>query len=167
MSRFPFPRLPVLAAGLATLAGIAFAPLAQAHGYDDEVRVYRGERVVVVDDDRRDWHERREHRGRHWRDDCDDDVVVVRRAPRVIYEEVPVVRERIVYREVPVYRAAPPAPVYREQTGYYGGGPNLGTVTGAIAGAAIGSQIGGGNGRTAAIAIGSVLGAAVGTGVRY
>src|SRR2546428_12864708 len=67
-------------------------------------------------------------------------------APRVVYSPV------VVYRPAPVYYA--PAPVYYTQP--Y-------PAWGAIAGAAIGSTVGRGNGRIASIAAGSMIGAAVGS----
>ena len=88
---------------------------------------------------------------------------------RVYYYPPPpvVVVPRPVYVERPVYIERPvivqPAPVYYSPSTYYAppayvAAPGVATVGGAIAGAAIGSQIGGGNGRTAAIALGTVLG---------
>lgn len=54
-------------------------------------------------------------------------------------------------------------------TDQYGQGPGpkqtVGTVLGAVGGAALGSQIGGGSGRVAAIAAGTLLGAALGGGI--
>jgi hypothetical protein len=93
--------------------------------------------------------------------------VVVRRpvvVRRTVVVERPVYVAQPVYVERPVYYGAPPvhpAPVYA-------GPPSnqvLSTLGGAIIGAAIGSQIGGGNGRTAATAIGAVVGGVIGSGL--
>jgi len=84
-------------------------------------------------------------------------------APVVVYEPAPVVvyRERIVYRDRPVYYEAEPR--YYEQPAAYGGGNRLlGQTLGAIAGGALGTQVGQGNGRIAATAIGAVVGGALG-----
>lgn len=82
---------------------------------------------------------------------------VVYEAPRVIY------RDRIVYRNVPVYaempRSYPQDETWPSHDNDY---PVLGTAIGAIAGGAIGSQLGKGNGRTASTAIGAVIGGALG-----
>lgn len=81
-------------------------------------------------------------------------VVIYRPAPVVVY------REPIVYHE-PVYYEAPPR--YYERPAAYGGGNRLmGQTLGAIAGGALGTQIGQGNGRIAATAIGAVVGGALG-----
>ena len=82
-------------------------------------------------------------------------------APLVVYQPAPVViRERVVIREEPAYYYE--APHYQERPAAYGGNRMLGTTIGAIAGAALGSQVGSGNGRTAATAIGAVVGGAMG-----
>ena len=82
-------------------------------------------------------------------------VVIYRPAPVVVYRE-----PTIVYRE-PVYYEAPPR--YYEQPAAYGGGNRLmGQALGAIAGGALGTQVGQGNGRIAATAIGAVVGGALG-----
>lgn len=70
------------------------------------------------------------------------------RGPQVVVVERPVV----------MYRAAPPVYYYDPLPPR----PGWGTFGGAITGAALGSRLGQGNGRTAAIAIGSVMGAFVG-----
>jgi len=108
-------------------------------------------------------------RGRHA--GYDDDAYRYERAPvRVIehryYPTETVVIERPVIVERPVIIERP-AVVYREVPSYYEPGPRgsssgLGAVGGAIAGAVIGSRFGGGDGRIAAIALGTVLGAHVG-----
>lgn len=98
-------------------------------------------------------------------------VIVERKV--VVYREAPT---RVVYREAPtrvVYREAPPQVIYREPPPVYGNVPvsypeqhsALGTIAGAAAGAVVGSRFGKGDGRTAAIAIGTVLGAMVGNTV--
>jgi hypothetical protein len=76
--------------------------------------------------------------------------------------KVVVYRERIVYRDRPVYYEAEPRSY--EQPAAYGGGGNrlLGQTLGAIAGGALGTQVGQGNGRIAATAIGAVVGGALG-----
>lgn len=94
---------------------------------------------------------------------------VVHEAPRVVY------RERIVYRDRPVYyeRADGPGyyetePRYDERPAPYPGSGStrlVGQAVGAIAGGALGSQVGKGNGRVAATAIGAVLGSIIGAGV--
>jgi Glycine zipper 2TM domain len=78
---------------------------------------------------------------------------VVVRAP--IYAPRPVV----VY-PAPAYYSPYYAPAYYAPAPAY---PGLGAVGGAIVGGAIGSTIGHGNGRVAAIAAGSVLGAVAGS----
>jgi len=81
-------------------------------------------------------------------------------APRVVVVERPIVVYRPAhFRPAPVYYAQP-APVYYAPAPVY---PNWGAVGGAIAGAALGSTIGHGNGRVAAIAAGTVMGAAIGS----
>ena len=88
--------------------------------------------------------------------------------PRFVVVQRPVVVYRqAYYPPAPVYYA-PPAPVYYAQPApaYYAPAPvypNWGAVGGAIAGGAIGSTIGQGNGRVAAIAAGSVIGAMAGS----
>ncbi len=89
--------------------------------------------------------------GRHDRDwrghENDRRVVVVHERPRYVERRVVVVeRPAVVYHAVPAYYPA----------------PNLGAIGGAIVGAAIGSQFGGGNGKFVSVAAGSVLGAFVG-----
>ncbi len=115
-------------------------------------------------------------------DDWDDDhwehrrhrpvkhVVVhhVHEAPEVIYQAPPgvVYRERIEYRDRPVYHE--PEPRYYERPAPYpgsGGNRLIGQTIGAIAGGALGTQIGKGNGRIAATAIGAVVGSAIGGSV--
>lgn len=84
-------------------------------------------------------------------------------APVVVYEPAPVVvyRERIVYRDRPVYYE--PAPRHYEPPAVHGGGNRLlGQTLGAIAGGALGTQVGQGNSRIAATAIGAVVGGALG-----
>jgi len=81
-------------------------------------------------------------------------------APRVVVVERPLVVYRPAYfPPAPVYYVQP-APVYYAPAPVY---PNWGAVGGAIVGGAIGSTIGHGNGRVAAIAAGSVLGAMAGS----
>ena len=114
---------------------------APAHGYHS-----KHERVVVK--------HRQNHRPavRH---------VTVVRQPVVVRRTVVV--ERPVYVQRPVYyHAVPvhPAPVYAGHPH----GNVLGTLGGALIGAAIGSQIGDGNDRTAATAIGAVVGGVIGSG---
>lgn len=81
-----------------------------------------------------------------------------RSAPRVLVAPRPVVVYRPAYY-APAYYAQP-APVYYAPAPVY---PNWGAVGGAIVGGAIGSTLGQGNGRVAAIAAGSVLGAIAGS----
>jgi len=71
--------------------------------------------------------------------------------------------------QAPVYYAppapayyAPPAPAYYAQPVYYSRPVHLGAVGGAMAGAVIGSQLGYGNNRVAATAIGGAVGAILG-----
>lgn len=89
--------------------------------------------------------------------------------PAVIYQAPPVLyRERIVYRDRPVYYEA--APRYYDRPAYYpvyGSNRLIGQTIGAIAGGAIGNQIGEGNGRFAATAIGAVIGSAIGGNIAY
>jgi len=81
-------------------------------------------------------------------------------APRVFVAPRPVVVYRpAYYPPAPVYYVQP-APVYYAPAPVY---PNWGALGGAIVGGAIGSTIGQGNGRVAAIAAGSVLGAMAGS----
>lgn len=109
----------------------------------------------------------REHRRHH----KEKHVVVhhVYEAPEVIYRAPQVAyRERIVYRDRPVYYEA--APRYHERPASYSGdGSNrlIGQAIGAIAGGALGNQVGKGNGRIAATAIGAVIGSAIGGNVAY
>lgn len=94
------------------------------------------------------------------------EVVVVPPAVRYGYAPPPVY-----YTPPQAYAPAPvsyyrPAPSYAPPPAYYGP-PNrayasLGAIAGAVAGAAIGNTLGQGNDRTAAIAIGSVVGAVIG-----
>ena len=89
--------------------------------------------------------------------------------PEVIYQAPPVVyRERIVYRDRPVYYEAEPR-YYERPAPYSGGSSNrlIGQTIGAIAGGALGNQVGRGNGRIAATAIGAVVGSAIGGNVAY
>lgn len=109
----------------------------------------------------------REH-GRHHRA---EHVVVhhVYEEPEVIYQAPPVVyRERVVYRDRPVYYEAEPR--YYERTATYSGDSSnrlIGHAIGAIAGGALGNQVGRGNGRIAATAIGAVVGSVIGGNVAY
>lgn len=111
--------------------------------------------------------------------------VVVRHVyeqPAVIYRAPPVMyRERIVYRDRPVYYEAAPRyydrpaypraePRYYDRPAYYpeySSNRLVGQTIGAIAGGAIGNQIGEGNGRFAATAIGAVIGSAIGGNMAY
>lgn len=128
------------------VATAVFSANACAHGgWDDdrwEHRHYRGERVVVQR---------------------------VYAEPAIIYQAPPVVyRERVVYRDRPVYYEA--APRYYEQPAAYSGNNSnrlIGQTIGAIAGGALGNQVGRGNGRIAATAIGAVVGSAIGGNVAY
>ena len=81
--------------------------------------------------------------------------------PVVVYSQPVVVRERIEYRDRPVYYEQP-VRYYAPQPRQDGGNRILGQAMGAIAGGAIGSNIGQGNGRIAATAIGAVIGGAMG-----
>lgn len=102
-----------------------------------------------------------------------DRVVVVKHRPvrevRTVVVREPVIVRRTVFVERPVYVQHRPVyvhePVYAPAPVYagYGDANVLGTLGGAIVGAAIGSQIGGGNGRTAATAIGAVVGGVIGS----
>lgn len=88
-------------------------------------------------------------------------------APRVVYQAAPVVvyRERIVYRDRPVYyEEAPRNYGDEQQPAAYGDRGNrlIGQTLGAIAGGALGTQVGQGNGRIAATVIGAVVGSAIG-----
>lgn len=110
--------------------------------------------------DNKHWKHRKHHQHQH--------VMMVPRAyvaPVVVYEPAPVVvyRERIVYRDRPEYYEAQPR-YYEQPAAVYGGGGNrlLGQTLGAIAGGALGTQVGQGNGRIAATAIGAVVGGALG-----
>ena len=106
-------------------------------------------------------HERQEIENRHYHHHPVVREVIVRR-PVVVQRTVVV--ERPIYVERPVYYSEPAyaPPVYDAPA------PSsvLGTLGGAIIGAAVGNQIGKGNGRTAAIAIGAVVGGVLGSG-RY
>jgi hypothetical protein len=89
--------------------------------------------------------------------------------PRVIYQAPPVVyRERVVYRDRPVYYEAEPR-YYKQPAAYSSSGSNrlIGQAIGAIAGGALGNQVGQGNGRIAATAIGAVIGSAIGGNAAY
>lgn len=107
----------------------------------------------------------------HDRYDYDRPSVYYRQSePVVIIERAPVVyRERIVYRDRPMYdnrdyRHSEPHERSRDDDDQR----LTGQVIGAIAGAALGNQVGRGNGRVAATAIGAVIGSAVGGNVaRY
>ncbi|BCB28594.1 hypothetical protein SKTS_34800 [Sulfurimicrobium lacus] len=130
------------------IAAAAFSANAFAHGDRDDDH----------------WEHHRHHR--------EERVVVqnVYAEPEVIYYQAPPViyRERIVYRDRPVYYEA--APRYYEQPATYpGNGSNrlIGQAIGAIAGGALGNQVGRGNGRIAATAIGAVVGSAIGGNVAY
>ena len=108
-----------------------------------------------------------EHRHHRW----GEHVVVqhVYAEPEVIYQAPPVVyRERIVYRERPVYYEAEPR-YYERPASYSGDSSNrfVGQAIGAIAGGALGNQVGRGNGRIAATAIGAVVGSVIGGNVAY
>ena len=129
------------------IAAAAFSANAFAHGDRDDDhwehhRHHRVERVVVQN---------------------------VYAEPEVIYQAPPVIyRERIVYRDRPVYYEA--APRYYEQPApypVYGSNRLIGQAIGAIAGGALGNQVGRGNGRIAATAIGAVVGSAIGGSVAY
>jgi hypothetical protein len=98
--------------------------------------------------------------------------VVVRHVyeqPAIIYQAPPVVyRERIVYRDSPVYYETEPR--YHEQPAAYSGNNSnrlIGQAIGAVAGGALGNQVGSGNGRIAATAIGAVIGSVIGGNVAY
>ena len=109
----------------------------------------------------------REHRRHHQ----SRQVVVhhVYQEPAVIYQAPPVIyRERVVYRDRPVYYEAEPR-YYERPASYSGDGSNrmIGQVIGAIAGGALGNQVGSGNGRIAATAIGAVVGSAIGGNAAY
>jgi hypothetical protein len=131
----------------ALISTAVFSANAFAHsGWDDDHRGYsrhnRVERVVV------------QH---------------VYERPAVIYQTPPVVyRERIVYRDRPVYYEAEPR-YYERPATYSGDSSNrlIGQAIGAIAGGALGNQVGRGNGRIAATAIGAVIGSAIGGNVAY
>lgn len=115
-------------------------------------------------------------RAHGYRDRDDDRPVFVERHYRPEMREYvverPVYVERRVYVERPVYYSAPPAyyapaPVYAAPPAYGYDAPRgnvLSTLGGAIVGAAIGNQIGGGNGRTGATAVGAVVGGMIGSG---
>jgi len=132
-----------LATGTLLGAAPAFADpprWAQAHGHHS-----KHERVVVK--------HRHDHRP------AVRQVVVVRQpvvVRRTIVVERPVYVQRPFYHGVPVH----PAPVYAGPAP----GNLLGTLGGALIGAAIGSHIGDGNDRTAATAIGAVVGGVIGSG---
>lgn len=129
------------------IAAAVFSANAFAHGgWDDDYRGYRHPprvKQVVV---------------RH----VYDEPVVIYQAPPVIY------RERVVYRDRPVYYEAEPR-YYDRQPAYPASGSNrlIGQAIGAIAGGALGNQIGQGNGRIAATAIGAVIGSAIGGNTAY
>lgn len=84
----------------------------------------------------------------------------------------PAVREVIVRRPVVVQRTVVvERPVYYSEPAYssepvYAPAPNMGTIGGAIIGAALGHQIGKGDGRDAATIAGAVIGGILGSG-RY
>jgi len=111
--------------------------------------------------DRDDWgHDRHHHydgdrydRGRaiEHRYYYPQQTVIIER-PVVVEREVVVERPPVVYREAPRY----------DDRDARAPSSTLGAVSGALAGAVIGSRFGGGDGRIAAIAIGTVLGAHVG-----
>lgn len=113
------------------------------------------------DDDHRKY--RRHHRVEH---------VVVQRTyqePVIIYQAPPVIyRERIVYRDRPVYYETEPR-YYEQPAAYSGSSSNrlIGQAIGAVAGGALGNQVGSGNGRIAATAIGAVIGSVIGGNVAY
>lgn len=127
----------------------------------------------------RDWNDDYRDQGRGHRHHQMDRVVVqtVYAEPEIIYQAPPVVyRERIVYRDRPVYYEAEPRyvePRYQERqerpAAYSGDSSNrfVGQALGAIAGGALGSQVGRGNGRIAATAIGAVIGSAMGGNAAY
>ncbi len=112
-------------------------------------------------DDREDRYYRPRHRHRHWRD---------RPRPRVVHyhehyhERVRYVRPRPEPRLDTGYRGPAYAPPPRFWPGRCGR-KILGGVIGAAAGAVAGANIGKGDGRTAAIAGGTLLGYLVGAGV--
>ena len=122
------------------------------------------------DDDYRD-----RDRGHHRHHQVGQVVVqTVYAEPEIIYQAPPVVyRERIVYRDRPVYYEAEPRyaePRYQERPVVYAGDSSnrfVGQALGAIAGGALGSQVGRGNGRIAATAIGAVIGSALGGNAAY
>ncbi|MBK6637944.1 MAG: glycine zipper 2TM domain-containing protein [Rhodocyclaceae bacterium] len=89
---------------------------------------------------------------------------VVYENPRVVYETPQVVyRDRVIYRDVPVQQGQVYGyPQNSAPRQYQNGSPIVGTAIGAIAGGALGSQFGKGNGRTASTAIGAVIGGALG-----
>jgi uncharacterized protein YcfJ len=133
-----------LAAGTLFAAAPAFAD----HARSAPVHGHRHQQVVVA-------------KHQHWHRPAVREVVVVKQ-PVIVRRTVVV--ERPLYVERPVYYGVPhtyPAPVYAEPA------PNhvLSTLGGAIIGAAIGSQIGHGNDRTAATAIGAVVGGVIGSGL--
>src|SRR5512146_1658870 len=125
----------MLAASLPTLADPPrWAP---AYGYRD-----RHERAFAVE---------------RYRRPVVREVIVAR--PVVVRQPVYIERPPVVVREQPVYYSE--APAYGAAPVYYSTparDPALGTLGGALVGAAIGSQVGHGDDRTAAIAVGAVLG---------
>lgn len=125
-----------------------------------------------------DWDDDHKNRGHHRHHQVKQVIVQhVYEEPEVIYQAPPVVyRDRIVYRDRPVYYEAEPRyvePRYQERqeraTAYSGDSSNrfIGQALGAIAGGALGSQVGRGNGRIAATAIGAVIGSAMGGNAAY
>jgi len=101
---------------------------------------------------------------RHFRYDRRPVVVVAPYAVAVPRRVAPprVVAPPIAYAYPPAayYGPMTPAPVSMGTLGTM-----MGTLGGAITGAALGSTIGQGNGRTAAIAVGSAMGAVTGSGM--
>ncbi|MQY51944.1 glycine zipper 2TM domain-containing protein [Rhodocyclus tenuis] len=98
--------------------------------------------------------------------------VVVYQGPPVVYQPAPrvIYQERIIYRDrpVPVYAAPVEPRYYQEQTRVYQAPPPyngnrvIGQALGAVAGGILGNQVGAGNGRVAATAVGAVVGSMVG-----
>ena len=84
-----------------------------------------------------------------------------------VYEEPEVIyRERIVYRDRPAYYETAPR-YYGRPYSESGSNRLVGQAIGAVAGGALGNQLGRGNGRIAATAIGAVVGSVIGGNIAY
>jgi uncharacterized protein YcfJ len=121
-----------------------------------------------------DWDGHRGHYKKHHY--VEREVIVVERAPRVIYAPPPRVvyvqpPPRVVYVEPPPPVYVAPPPVYRAPPVAYTnacaglGRDTIGALVGGVGGGVLGSQVGKGSGRTAATIGGTLGGALIGGSV--